>query len=226
MENVSQLYVYNKTFIFFLLSKSKTRLQVRLRLCNLLLLSVPLGVTWTIMQCSKQEHHHCEKKYHGLMMSPLLLVNCFAAFVHRSQKVSLVGFLSAHLVPLSHTVSLTLQPLNSYASLFNTAGRNGERGRHLPSFAFPSSSSSKRSVCSSWSDCCLRMSKVLLWASFRAWTSSLCSCFRRSSRAWQRGWRWCNGDTFFPHVALTDNVWAVCELHLWKLFFWVCRGKN
>lgn len=142
------------------------------------------------------------------------------------RKVSLVGLLSADLVPLSHTVSLTLQPLNSYASLFNAAGRNRERGRHLPSFAFPSSSSSKRSVCSSWSDCCLRMSKVLLWASFRAWTSSLCSCFRRSSRAWQRGWRWCNGDTFFSHVALTGNVWAVCELHLWKLFFWVCRGKN
>ncbi|KAF3857165.1 hypothetical protein F7725_009024 [Dissostichus mawsoni] len=41
---------------------------------------------------------------------------------------------------------------------------------------------SKRSVCSSWSDCCLRMSRVLRCASFRACTSSLCSCFRRSSR--------------------------------------------
>lgn len=54
----------------------------------------------------------------------------------------------------------------------------------LPSLAFPSSSSSKRNVCSSCSDCCLRMSRVLLWASFRAWTSSLCSCFKRSSKAW------------------------------------------
>lgn len=54
----------------------------------------------------------------------------------------------------------------------------------LPSLAFPSSSNSKRNVCSSCSDCCLRMSRVLRWASFRAWTSSLCSCFKRSSKAW------------------------------------------
>lgn len=59
-------------------------------------------------------------------------------------------------------------------------------GESLPSMALPSSSSSKRSVCSSCSDCCLSVSILWRWASLRDWSSAWWWWRRRSSNSWRR----------------------------------------
>lgn len=56
--------------------------------------------------------------------------------------------------------------------------------RVLPSMAFPSSSSSKRNVCSSCSDCCFSVSIFCLWASLRDCSSMWCCWRRRSSSSY------------------------------------------
>lgn len=67
--------------------------------------------------------------------------------------------------------------------------QKGHRRRKasLPSMALPSSSSSKRSVWSSCSDCCLSVSMLWRWASLRDWSSAWWWWRRRSSNSWWTG---------------------------------------
>lgn len=67
------------------------------------------------------------------------------------------------------------------------------QSKTLPSMALPSSSSSKRSVCSSCSDCCLSVSMLWRWASLRDCSSAWWWWRRRSSNSWWREQRWGEG---------------------------------
>lgn len=84
-------------------------------------------------------------------------------------------------------------------------GNTHTHGKSLPSMALPSSSSSKRSVCSSCSDCCLSVSILWRWASLRDWSSAWWWWRRRSSNSWRRdegGRKRCVGKT-----VQQGNVW-------------------